>query len=117
MRLRWAGTTWNMAANEAAVAPIDRSPVDLGDAQRSVYGTLRTHFAYRRWGFDLSFEGLVTSGTTMKNLRYLGTYTGGTIELADSLLGTWTTMAIPGSYKETCSGWDSSSIQIRLEQL
>ena len=116
MRFKWAGTTWTMTTNEGPIEPIVRDPVDAGDMQRSFLGTSRTHFLYRRWGFDLHWEGLVTDGTTLRYLRMIGTYTQGTVEMADGTLGTWTCMPVPGSMRETACGWKSSDFSMRLEQ-
>ena len=114
MRLAYGGTTWDLVGYEVPQEPLKRDPIQAGAAARGNTGTLRTYIAYTRYGFDLAWTGLVTSGTSMARLRQLGTWMG-TVTLSDTVVGTYECYVQPGSFQEKTCGWATSDATLRLE--
>ena len=114
--LAWNGTTWRFSAIDAPAQPIPTTPIVIGEARRSLEGTVHTHAAFVRYAYTLTFNALSGTGTSLLCLRDISERVG-TVRIYDTDIGTVDCRYIPGSMKETVSGWYSVDAQIRLEQV
>jgi len=111
MNIKWNGTTW--AVGDADLPDyMTRTLTSPGSYRRSFYGTGRRHTRFDKYGFPLSWSSV---GSTVRDNVSDMARMDGTVTL-EYATGTFNCHAVPGSYTEQESGYQTYTVGVTLEE-